>query len=78
LMLTHDRCRGCGGRGKQAHLAAEPVPQSRNRMGDVNRLCERCRRVVERMRRDSRVTAVFIFSLGKKTKYYAVLKSSTW
>jgi hypothetical protein len=26
------------------------------------------------LRRDSRVTAVFIFSLGKKTKYYAMLR----
>ena len=43
-------------------------------MGDVNRLCERCRRVVEQLRRDTRVTAVFIFSLGKKTKYYAMLR----
>ena len=44
-------------------------------MGDVNRLCERCKRLVEKLRRDARVTAVFIFSLGKKTKYYVKLKS---
>ncbi len=45
-------------------------------MGDVNRLCERCKCVVEQLKRDARVTAVFIFSLGKKTKYYVELKSS--
>jgi len=47
-------------------------------MGDMNKLCERCKRVVEQLRRDVRVTAVFIFSLGKKAKYYVTLKSSAW
>lgn len=76
MVLTHDRCRGCGERARPAYFDAEPDPQGRSCMGDVNRLCERCKRVVEQLRRDARVSAVFIFSLGKKTKYYAELKSS--
>jgi len=74
LFLTQDRCRGCGRRRNQAHFEG-PAPQSRNCMGDMNKLCERCKRVVEQLRRDVRVTAVFIFSLGKKAKYYVTLKS---
>ena len=76
MVLIHDRCRGCGERGKQTYFDAEPDPQGGNCMGDVNRLCERCKCVVEQLKRDARVTAVFIFSLGKKTKYYVELKRS--
>ena len=37
-------------------------------------LCTSCQRLVERLRQDDRITGVFIFSRGKKTKYYAAFR----
>jgi hypothetical protein len=39
-------------------------------------LCTSCQRLVERLRQDDRITGVFIFSRGKKTKYYAAFRNS--
>jgi len=36
-----------------------------------------CRTFVERMEQDTRIMAVFIFSLGKEAKYYAGFQTST-
>jgi hypothetical protein len=34
-------------------------------------LCTQCRNVVEQLRKDGRITAVFICNLGRKTRYFA-------
>jgi hypothetical protein len=40
-------------------------------------LCTNCHRFVEQMRQDTRIMAVFIFSLGNETKYYAGIQNSS-
>jgi hypothetical protein len=40
-------------------------------------LCMNCRAFVEQMHQDTRIMAVFIFSLGKEAKYYAGFQTST-
>jgi hypothetical protein len=39
-------------------------------------LCTDCQGLVDRLRQDDRITAVFIFSRGKETKYYAAFINS--
>ena len=39
-------------------------------------LCTGCQRLVDRLRQDDRITGVFIFSRGKKTKCYAAFRNS--
>ena len=39
-------------------------------------LCSGCQHLVDRLRQDDRITGVFIFSRGKKTKYYAAFRNS--
>jgi hypothetical protein len=41
-------------------------------------LCTRCRNVVEQLRKDGRITAVFICNLGRKTRYFAASSDSAW
>jgi hypothetical protein len=38
-------------------------------------ICAGCQQVVEQLRQDDRITAVFICSLGKKTKYFAASRA---
>ena len=40
------------------------------------KLCADCQRLVDRLRQDDRITAVFIFSRGSETKYYAAFRNS--
>jgi hypothetical protein len=40
-------------------------------------LCTNCHRFVEQMRQDTRIMAVFIFTLGSETKYYAGFQNSS-
>jgi hypothetical protein len=40
-------------------------------MTAVPALCTRCRNVVEQLRKDGRITAVFICNLGRKTRFFA-------
>ena len=69
------RCRGCGGRGEQAPLKEVLRGHS---MTAMPALCTRCRHVVEQLRKDGRITAVFICNLGRKTRYFAASSDSAW
>jgi hypothetical protein len=72
------RCRGCGEKGEQDLLSADAIPQSGHPMAAM--LCASCRRVVEQLREDGRITAVFICNLGRKTRYFALSRNpaSVW
>jgi hypothetical protein len=65
------RCRGCGGRGEQAPLKADALLPGGHPKTAMLVLCARCRNVVEQLRKDGRITAVFICNLGRKTRYFA-------
>ena len=71
------RCRGCGGRRAPAPPEALPPRQGDRRVRALAALCMNCRAFVERMEQDTRIMAVFIFSLGKEAKYYAGFQTST-
>jgi hypothetical protein len=69
------RCKGCGRKGLLG--IAEQTLQSDNQLRvATGKLCADCQRLVDRLRQDDRITAVFIFSRGKETKYYAAFRSS--
>jgi hypothetical protein len=69
------RCRGCGGRGDQAPLK-EVLRPGGHPMTTMPALCTRCRNVVEQLRKDGKITAVFICNLGRKTRYFAASSDS--
>jgi hypothetical protein len=69
-------CRGCGGRREAAPSGAHPDRQTGKRMGLMATLCADCHRLVEQLRHDGRITAVFIFTQRNKTKYYAAFRTS--
>jgi hypothetical protein len=71
------RCRGCGGRREPGPLEALPARQEDRRVRAMAALCVNCRGFVEQMNQDTRIIAVFIFSLGKEAKYYAGFRTST-
>jgi hypothetical protein len=71
------RCRGCGGRREPASLERNQPRQTGKRIRPMPTLCTNCHRFVEQMRQDTRIMAVFIFSLGNETKYYAGFQNST-
>jgi hypothetical protein len=72
------RCRGCGGRRERASSERNPPRQTDKRTRPMPTLCTNCHRFVEQMRQDTRIMAVFIFSLGKETKYYAGFQNSSF
>jgi len=69
------RCKGCGRKDLLgiAEQTMQNVRQLRVITGD---LCAGCQRLVDRLRQDDRIAAVFIFSRGKETKYYAAFRNS--
>jgi hypothetical protein len=71
------RCRGCGGRRERASSERNPPRQTDKRIRPMSTLCTNCHRFVEQMRQDTRIMAVFIFSLGNETKYYAGFQNSS-
>jgi hypothetical protein len=69
------RCKGCG--RKDLLGIAEQTMQSGNQLRvATGKLCADCQRLVDRLRQDDRITAVFIFSRGNETKYYAAFRNS--
>ena len=71
------RCRGCGGRRDRASSERNPPRQTDKRIRPMPTLCIDCHRFVEQMRQDTRIMAVFIFSLGNEIKYYAGIQNSS-
>lgn len=71
------RCRACGGRREPAPLEALRLRQDDKQVRAIAALCMNCRAFVERMSQDTRIMAVFIFSLGKEAKYYAGFQNFT-
>ncbi|MDX6462384.1 MAG: hypothetical protein QOE55_6081 [Acidobacteriaceae bacterium] len=71
------RCRGCGGRSERASSERNQPRQTDKRIRPMPTLCTNCHRFVEQMRQDTRIMAVFIFSLGNETKYYAGIQNSS-
>jgi hypothetical protein len=69
-------CRGCGGRRDGAPSDARPDRQTGKHMGLMATLCADCHGLVDRLRHDDRITAVFIFTQRNKTKYYAAFRTS--
>jgi CRISPR/Cas system-associated protein Cas10 (large subunit of type III CRISPR-Cas system) len=69
------RCKGCG--RKNLLGIAEQTMKSGNQLRVITgNLCTSCQHLVDRLRQDDRITGVFIFSRGKKTKYYAAFRNS--
>ena len=74
----HDpRCRGCGGRREPASSQRNQPRQADKRIRPMPTLCTNCHHFVEQMRQDARIMAVFIFSVGNETKYYAGFQNSS-
>jgi DNA-directed RNA polymerase subunit RPC12/RpoP len=64
------RCRGCGRPNKRTE--AQTI---RLEAGLAARaLCANCLRLVDQLRQDDRITAVFIFGRRKQTKFYAAVR----
>jgi hypothetical protein len=55
-------CRGCG--RKRYPISSDKIVA----------LCEICQTLVDRLRDNENVRAVFIFSRGNRTKYYAAMR----
>ena len=70
------QCRGCGGRRDEAPLDAHPDRQTDKPIGLMATLCADCHRLVDQLRHDDRIIAVFIFTQRNKTKYYAAFRTS--
>ena len=69
------RCKGCG-RKDVLGIAEQTTPKEKRLRVTSGDLCTGCQRLVDRLRQDDRITAVFIFSRGKETKYYAAFRNT--
>ena len=55
-------CRGCG---RKRHETSLPT---------IVGLCTSCQSLVDRLRQNDEIRAVFLFRRGKQTKFYAALR----
>jgi hypothetical protein len=69
-------CRGCGGRRDEGALQVHPDLQADKRPGLMATLCADCHHLVDQLRHDDRITAVFIFTQRNKTRCYAAFRTS--
>src|SRR5579859_3664173 len=72
-------CPGCGRfAGQKRELAeAETLAPACQSAGATATLCSDCELLVHRLRQDSRIAALFAYSLGGKRKYYAAYRIPT-
>jgi 5-methylcytosine-specific restriction endonuclease McrA len=64
------RCRSCGKKGDRSSVEAIPVRPGDFRLHAVMTLCPACRSMIDQLRDNEKIAAVFFFRKRKGTKYY--------
>lgn len=73
LRRDRHRCRSCGKRGDGETLEALPVRPGDYRFKAVVTLCASCVILFDQLRRNERITALFILRRRGGTRYYAAI-----
>jgi len=69
------RCRGCGYWHAPTSLDENPVRAFAGRPTPRAPLCATCRTLVDQLRQNESIAAVFIFNRANQTKYYAAVRA---
>jgi hypothetical protein len=64
------RCRSCGKKGDRSSLEATPVRPGDFRLRAVMTLCPACSSMIDQLRENKKIAAVFFFRKRKGTRYY--------
>ena len=68
------RCRSCGKKSDRESLEATPVRPGDYRVHAVVTLCPACRSLIDQLRDNERITAVFFFRTRTGTRYYVATR----
>ena len=68
------RCRSCGKKSDRESLEATPVRPGDYRMHALVTLCPACRSLIDQLRDNERVIAVFFFRTRTGTRYYVATR----
>ncbi len=71
------RCRACDKKGDEITLRVCPIRPLGSHVEASVTLCASCQSLLEILRLNERLNAVFVFRRGKKTKYYAAFGGSS-
>jgi hypothetical protein len=75
LRRDHYRCRACDKKGDEITLHVYPIRPLGSQVETMVTLCASCQSLMETLKLNDRLNAVFIFRRGRKTKYYAQIYS---
>jgi 5-methylcytosine-specific restriction endonuclease McrA len=64
------RCRSCGKKGGRSSVEAIPVRPGDFRLQAVVTLCPACRSMIDQLRDNEKIAAVFFYRKRTGTKYY--------
>jgi hypothetical protein len=64
------RCRSCGKKGDRSSVEATPVRPGDFRFRAVITLCEACSSMIDQLRDNESIAAVFFFRKRRGTKFY--------
>ena len=67
------RCRSCGNKRDRSSLDATPIRPGDYRLRAVVTLCPACRSLIEQLRRNEKIEAVFFFKRWNGTRYYVAV-----
>jgi hypothetical protein len=69
------RCRACDRKGDEITLCVYPIRSLRSHSETMVTLCAGCQRLLENLRLNARLNAVFVFRRGRNTRFYAQIYS---
>lgn len=69
------RCRACDRKGDEITLCVYPIRPLRSHVETMVTLCAGCQSLLENLRLDGRLNAVFVSRRGKSTRFYAQIYS---
>jgi hypothetical protein len=69
------RCRACDRQGDEITLCVYPIRSLRSHAETMVTLCAGCQRLLENLRLNGRLNAVFVFRRGRNTRFYAQIYS---
>jgi hypothetical protein len=75
LRRDHYRCRACDKKGDEITLHVYPIRPLGSQVETMVTLCASCQSLMETLKLNDRLNAVFIFRRGRKTNYYAQIYS---
>jgi hypothetical protein len=69
------RCRACDKKGDEITLCVYPIRSLRSHAETMVTLCAGCQSLLENLRLNGRLNAVFVFRRGRNTRFYAQIYS---